>query len=123
MLRRTKKPTLVVPIDDDAESGFANLLVAVDLSPASKGVVEQAIQLAGDDSPRLTVVHAAKGIESAAAVQSPARWMVPSTGRIFSKMRDVSWRPSWQTFRRRLTHASSLRRAPTRRDCGGSRGG
>ena len=77
VLRRTTKPTLVVPIGDDAESGFGNLLVAVDLSPASKGVVGDAVQLAGHDSPRLTVVHAARGIESAAAVQSPARWMVP----------------------------------------------
>ena len=36
-----------------------------------------AVQLPGNDSLRLTVVHAARGIESAAAVQSPARWMVP----------------------------------------------
>ena len=77
VLRRTTKPTLIVPIDDDAESSFGNLLVAVDLSPASKAVVDYAVQLPGDDSPRLTVVHAARGIESAAAVQSPARWMVP----------------------------------------------
>jgi nucleotide-binding universal stress UspA family protein len=77
VLRRTTTPTLIVPIDDDAESGFGNLLVAVDLSPASKWVVAYAVQLSGDDSPRLTVVHAAKGIESAAAVQSPARWKVP----------------------------------------------
>jgi nucleotide-binding universal stress UspA family protein len=77
VLRRTTKPTLVVPIDDDAGSGFHNVLVAVDLSPASKGVVNYAVQLTRGDSPRLTVVHAARGIESAAAVQSPARWMVP----------------------------------------------
>ena len=77
VLRRTTTPTLVVPIDDDAESSFGNLLVAVDLSPTSKGVVDYAVRLPGDDSPRLTVVHAARGIESAAAVQSPARWMVP----------------------------------------------
>lgn len=77
VLRRTTKPTLVVPIDDDADSSFGDLLVAVDLSPASKGVVDYAVQLPGHDSPRLTVVHAARGIESAAAVQSPARWKVP----------------------------------------------
>jgi len=77
VLRRTTKPTLVVPIDDDAESSFGNLLVAVDLSSASKRVVDYAVQLPGDDSSRLTVVHAARGIESAAAVQSPARWKVP----------------------------------------------
>jgi nucleotide-binding universal stress UspA family protein len=77
VLRRTTKPTLVVPNNDDAGSSFGNLLVAVDLSPASKGVVDYAVQLPGDDPPRLTVVHAARSIESAAAVQSPARWMVP----------------------------------------------
>jgi nucleotide-binding universal stress UspA family protein len=78
VLRRTTKPTLIVPIDDDAEASFGNLLVAVDLSPASKGIVDYAVQLPGDDSPRrLTVVHAARGIESAAAVQSAARWTVP----------------------------------------------
>jgi nucleotide-binding universal stress UspA family protein len=77
VLRRTKKPTLVVPINDDAGSSFGNLLVAVDLLPASKRVVDYAVHLPGDDPPRLTVVHAARGIESAAAVQNPARWMVP----------------------------------------------
>jgi nucleotide-binding universal stress UspA family protein len=77
VLRRTTKPTLVVPIDDDAESAFDNLLVAVDLSPASKGVVDYAVQFSRGDSARLTVIHAAGGVESAAAVQSPARWTVP----------------------------------------------
>jgi nucleotide-binding universal stress UspA family protein len=77
VLRRTTKPTLVVPVDDDAESGFGNLLVAVDLSPASNEIVDYAVQLPGDDSPRLTVVHAVGGIESAAAVHSAARWTVP----------------------------------------------
>ena len=67
----------VIAIDDDAEPGFGNLLVAVDLSPASKRIVDYAVQLIGDDSPRLSVVHAARGIESAAAVQSAARWTVP----------------------------------------------
>ena len=77
VLRRTTKPALVVPVDDNAESVFDNLLVAVDLSPASKGIVDYAVQLAGGDSPRLTVVHTAAGVESAAAVQSAARWTVP----------------------------------------------
>jgi nucleotide-binding universal stress UspA family protein len=78
VLRRTTTPTLIVPIDDDADSGFDQLLVAVDLSPASKAIVDFAVRLVpGGDSPQLTVVHVAKGIESAAAVQSPARWMVP----------------------------------------------
>jgi nucleotide-binding universal stress UspA family protein len=77
VLRRTTKPTLVVPIDDDAESSFGNLLAAVDFSPASKAIVDYAVRLPGNDPPRLTVVHAARGIESAAAVHTPARWMVP----------------------------------------------
>jgi nucleotide-binding universal stress UspA family protein len=77
VLSRTTRPTLIVPIDDDAESDFGNVLVAVDLSPASKGVVDYAVQLLGDDSRSLTVVHAATNIESASAVQSPARWKVP----------------------------------------------
>jgi universal stress protein A len=76
VLRRSKRPTLVVR-NDDAGSDFENVLVAVDLSPESKSVVERAIQLAGDDSPRFTIVHALNSIEAAEAVQSPARWMVP----------------------------------------------
>jgi nucleotide-binding universal stress UspA family protein len=43
VLRRTTKPTLIVPIDDDAESGFGNVVVAVDLSPASMQVVQYAV--------------------------------------------------------------------------------
>jgi universal stress protein A len=76
VLRRSKQPTLVVR-NDDAGSDFENVLVAADLSPDSKSVVERAIQLAGDDSPRFTIVHALNSIEAAEAVQSPARWMVP----------------------------------------------
>ena len=53
------------------------MLVAVDLSPESKSVVEQAMQLTGGDSTRFTIVHAVKGIEAAEAVQSHARWIVP----------------------------------------------
>ena len=71
VLRRSKQPTLVVPSADDARADFENVLVAVDLSPESKAVVEQAIRLAGDDSSRFTIVHAVKGIEAAKAVQSP----------------------------------------------------
>lgn len=77
VLRRTTKPTLIVPVDDDAESGFRNVLVAVDLSPASKRIVDFAAQLRDDEWSRLTVVHAVRGIESTAAGRSPARWTVP----------------------------------------------
>jgi nucleotide-binding universal stress UspA family protein len=77
VLRRATRPTLVVSSDDDAGSGYANVLVAADLSRASKVLVQQALQLATPDSPRFTLVHAVNGIESAAAVQSAARWKVP----------------------------------------------
>jgi nucleotide-binding universal stress UspA family protein len=78
VLRRTTKPTLVVPIDDDGDSRFGELLVAVDLSPASKALVDFAVKLAGEDPPRLTVMHAARGIDAASPVQTQATWMVPT---------------------------------------------
>jgi nucleotide-binding universal stress UspA family protein len=77
VLRRSTQPTLVVPGADVAGSGFDNMVVAVDLSPESRAVVEQALRLAGGDSPRVTIVHAVTGIEAADAVQIPARWKVP----------------------------------------------
>ena len=77
VLRRSKTPTLVVSSGDDPGSDFENVLVGVDLSHASKSVVEQAMQLASGDSRRFTIVHAVKGIEAAEAVQSHARWIVP----------------------------------------------
>lgn len=49
----------------------------MDLAPETTELVDRAIQLAGSGSPRVTVVHAVKGIEAADAVQSPARWKVP----------------------------------------------
>jgi nucleotide-binding universal stress UspA family protein len=77
VLRRTTTPTLIVPAADDAESAFGNLLVAVDLLPGSREIVDYALGLPGDGPPRLTLLHAARGIESATAAQSPARWTVP----------------------------------------------
>ena len=79
MLRRTKRPTLVVGSHDAAEeSVFANVLVAVDLSPASTALIDTALQLPGDESRQLTVIHAVNGIEAAAGVGN--RWMVPEYG-------------------------------------------
>lgn len=76
VLRRTKRPTLVVGSDDPAdESTFENVLVAVDLSPASAALIDTALQLPGDESRQLTVIHAVNGIEAAAGVSN--RWMVP----------------------------------------------
>ena len=78
VIRRTSVPTLVIAGDTlDSPTGFKNLLVAVDLSPVSEDILRAAIGLASDEVARLTVIHTVTGIESADAVQSPARWMVP----------------------------------------------
>ena len=78
VIRRTKVPTLVVASDaPDSPTSFRNVLVAVDLSPASGDVLKGAIGLAPDEVVQLTVLHTAKGVEAADAVRSPARWMVP----------------------------------------------
>jgi universal stress protein A len=78
VIRRTSVPTLVIASDaSSSPTPFKNLLVAVDLSPASEDVLRAASGLASDEAARLTVMHTVTGIESADAVQSPARWMVP----------------------------------------------
>jgi nucleotide-binding universal stress UspA family protein len=77
VLRRTKRPTLVVRGDDKSGAAFDNVLVAVDLSPASTGLVKTALQILGGKRRQFTVVHAVEGIEAAADVRNRARWMVP----------------------------------------------
>jgi nucleotide-binding universal stress UspA family protein len=78
VLRRTKRPTLVVRADDTGgAAAFDNVLVAVDISPASTALIETALRVLGDDSRQLTVVHAVEGIEAAGDVRNRARWMVP----------------------------------------------
>ena len=78
VIRRTKIPTLVVASDaPDSLTALRNVLVAVDLSPDSKGVLRAAISLAGPEAVQLTVMHTVRGVEPTDAVQSPARWMVP----------------------------------------------
>lgn len=75
VLRRTKRPTLVVGSHDAADrSTFENVLVAVDLSPASTALIDTAMQLPGDKSRQLTVVHAVDGIDAASGV---GKRMVP----------------------------------------------
>jgi nucleotide-binding universal stress UspA family protein len=76
VVRRTATATLIVP-DQDPRRGFGHVLVAVDLSPSARILVEEAAQLTEDPAAQLTVVHVARGIEAATAVQSPARWKVP----------------------------------------------
>ena len=96
VLRRTTKPTLVVPVDDDAESGFGNLLVAADLSPASRGLWITPFNC----QRRLTAAIGARGRVSSRRQRFKVRRDGgPGVPDVFSKMRDVSWRPSWQTFR------------------------
>lgn len=78
IIRRTKVPTLVVPSDTpDTSTVFGNVLVAVDLSPASEDVLRAALELTARQAVRLTVLHTVKGLEAADAVHSPARWKVP----------------------------------------------
>ena len=78
VLRRTKRPTLVVAGDDTGDaSAFEHVLVAVDLSPASRPLIDTAKRLLPGDARALTVVHAVDTIEAAGAVRHPARWKVP----------------------------------------------
>jgi nucleotide-binding universal stress UspA family protein len=78
VIRRTKVPTLVVPSHaPDTSTVFGNVLVAVDLSPASEAVLRGALGLTARQAVKLTVMHSVKGLEAADAVQSPARWKVP----------------------------------------------
>ena len=78
VIRRTSVPTLVVASGSpERPASFRNVLVAVDLSPASQDVLGDAIGLAAGEVAQLTVMHTVKGIEAADAVQSPARWTVP----------------------------------------------
>ena len=78
VIRRTKVPTLVVPSDaPDTSTVFGNVLVAIDLSPASEDVLRGALGLTARQASRLTVMHTVKGLEAADAVRSPARWKVP----------------------------------------------
>ena len=75
VLRRTKRPTLVVGHDAAGKSTFENVLVAVDLSPASTALIDTALQLPGDERRQLAVIHAVNGIEAAAGVGN--RWIAP----------------------------------------------
>jgi len=68
MLRRTTKPTLVVPIDDTAPSGYAHALVGVDVTAASTSIVQQTRALIGSDAMRITLVHAVKRLEASGVV-------------------------------------------------------
>lgn len=78
VLRRSTRPTLVVGSDDTVDGpAFRNILIAVDMSPASTALIDAALQVAGDDSRQLTVLHAVNGIEAETDVRNRARWVVP----------------------------------------------
>jgi nucleotide-binding universal stress UspA family protein len=78
VLRRTKRPTLVVPEGDTADSSvFENVLVAVDLSPASGALIDRAKDLLGAGARQVTAIHAVESIEPTGALRTRARWLVP----------------------------------------------
>jgi nucleotide-binding universal stress UspA family protein len=78
VIRRMEVPTLVVASHaSESPTAFENVVVAVDLSPASKDVLRAAIGLTAAEAAQLTVMHTVEAVEAADAVQSPARWMVP----------------------------------------------
>jgi nucleotide-binding universal stress UspA family protein len=78
VLRRTRRPTLVVPNDDSGNGSiFANVIVAVDLSPASRTLTERAMDLLGGGVRHLTAIHAVDEIEPAGALRNRTRWLVP----------------------------------------------
>jgi nucleotide-binding universal stress UspA family protein len=78
VLRRTKRPTLVVPSDGSVDgSAFENVLVAVDRSPASASLIDGAMEVLGGGVRRLTAIHAVESVEPAGALRNRARWLVP----------------------------------------------
>jgi len=77
VLRRTKRPTLVVGSHGAAdEATFGKILVAVDLSPASTALIDTALRLPGDEGRQLTIIHAVDGNEAASGVGNRS-WVVP----------------------------------------------
>ena len=78
VLRRTKRPTLVVSGDDTVGgSAFENVLVAMDLSPESKGLIERTMDLLGGTVRKLTAIHAVDGIEPTGVLYDRGTWLVP----------------------------------------------
>ena len=78
VLRRTKRPTLVVPSNDAFDaSTFEKVLVAVDLSPASRALIDASMHLLGSGVRQLTALHALDEIEAVDALRNRARRLVP----------------------------------------------
>jgi nucleotide-binding universal stress UspA family protein len=79
VIRRTSVPTLVVASDAaEMPTAFRSVLVAVDLSPASKDVLAGAIGLTADAAVRLTVLHTIKRVAAGDAVRNRSRWVMPA---------------------------------------------
>jgi nucleotide-binding universal stress UspA family protein len=78
IIRTTKVPTLVVTGNHtDGPLAFRHVLVAVDLSPVSKGVVEGAAALTAGEAERLTVMHATSGLHAVDGLEPHAPWAAP----------------------------------------------
>ena len=78
VLRRTKRPTLVVPINDAIDaSAFKKVLVAVDLSAASSALIDTSMHLLGSGVRQLTALHVPNEIEAADALRNRAKRLVP----------------------------------------------
>lgn len=78
VLRRTKRPTLVVAAHDlvDGE-GFKNIVVGVDLSPASTRLIDKAINLLGRRPRHVTAIHAVDSVGPRGAFGHRMGWLVP----------------------------------------------
>jgi nucleotide-binding universal stress UspA family protein len=75
VLRRTKRPTLVVPSNAADTAAFKNVLIAVDLSPASKAVIDVSLEVLGSSIRQLTAIHAVVGLAVADAFRNRAEWI------------------------------------------------
>ena len=66
VLRRTSRPTLMVPSDESGvgQLPFRNIVVGADFSPAMAANVEEAMRLAGGAADRLTLLHVVNGVEA-----------------------------------------------------------
>jgi nucleotide-binding universal stress UspA family protein len=106
VLRRTRRPVLVVSDDGVNASTLEDVIVAVDLTPASTSFLDTARRLLGDGVRRLTMVHAADRVERGDAVWRRARWGVPADHALVQH----------QTLRRLEWAAAGLRRAGACRD-------
>ena len=94
-----------------SSTDFENVLVAVDLSPASEDVLRGAIGLTAGQAVQLTVMHTVKGLEAADAVQSPARWKVPEfRAHVLEDARRTLEAARLGQFLRASTHACRCRR-------------